>query len=302
MSEVKEQIRVIIDERERALFSYLTPDVNLTYSIATINVGDFQIVKNDKIVAVIERKTLKDYAASIKDGRTGNLVKLTEARELTNCQIFYIIEGPMRPQDTTRFGGMPYKSIRNSITRLMIMHDVHVLHTKGPEDTIAELVHLCGIYAEVPITGGSLEPLASIKKSDEQKLIDARSRAWATVAGISVRTGYLLSQQYTLSQLLGGNLDLSEFILPSGRKMTATAISAAHTPFIKLVLAECPGLSDTTAAFILQDGPVVEVSGDIYTCVDLSKRLKTEKMKVGKKLAIKIKQFLDELTVIKASE
>ena len=61
--------------------------------ISNLSIGDYQILLDNKLFIIIERKTITDYASSIKDGRyTEQSFRLSQL-PINNHNIFYIIEG-----------------------------------------------------------------------------------------------------------------------------------------------------------------------------------------------------------------
>ncbi len=61
-------LKIKIDHRERDLIPFFTKD-NITIEETNLDIGDIQFYKDDSILIIIERKTLSDLSASIKDGR-----------------------------------------------------------------------------------------------------------------------------------------------------------------------------------------------------------------------------------------
>ena len=60
-------MQFIIDNREKELKDYFKNNDNIKFE--NLDIGDIVIKDNDKIIMMIERKTLEDLSASIKDGR-----------------------------------------------------------------------------------------------------------------------------------------------------------------------------------------------------------------------------------------
>ncbi len=65
---VLSNLKIKIDHRERDLIPFFTKD-NITIEETNLDIGDIQFYKDDSILIIIERKTLSDLSASIKDGR-----------------------------------------------------------------------------------------------------------------------------------------------------------------------------------------------------------------------------------------
>lgn len=116
---------------------------SITCSVKQVAVGDYMISVDDAVVAVFERKTLKDYGASFKDNRHANKAKLLNARNLSGCQIYYIIEGPLNPDYETEYAGIKYKNIIASIHDLMIKDGIFIIRTQDGHHTARELRMFC---------------------------------------------------------------------------------------------------------------------------------------------------------------
>lgn len=145
------EITITIDNREDYLKANVilsSPDsINIKYE--NLDIADVIISINDKVVCAIERKTIVDLAASIKDGR----YKDQKARLLSTfdtSQIYYLIEGSFDYSVCNSVGnsvgkhvgnsmvhiaGINKKAIISSIINTMIRDNIKVIHTKNIEDT-----------------------------------------------------------------------------------------------------------------------------------------------------------------------
>ena len=61
-------MNIIIDNRENDLIKLLNKN-KYNFTTSNLDVGDIQYKNDDKIIYIIERKTVNDLGASIKDGR-----------------------------------------------------------------------------------------------------------------------------------------------------------------------------------------------------------------------------------------
>lgn len=151
-------IYLIVDTRERFLHKLIQDtfiENNIHFEVKQINTGDYLICEHVgnsiEILACIERKTLKDYAASFKDGRYSNTNKMLDLRETTNCQLYYFVEGQVFLAPTTRIAGIPYKSIVNSTIHQMIRDNIHTVRTKDEQGTVDTLVEFIRSYEKIDI-------------------------------------------------------------------------------------------------------------------------------------------------------
>ena len=61
-------MELVIDKREHAILEKL-PENGTTIKSEQLHLGDIQLKYNEQVKLIIERKSLKDLIASIKDGR-----------------------------------------------------------------------------------------------------------------------------------------------------------------------------------------------------------------------------------------
>lgn len=162
-------IQLIIDDRERSLFSHFTHELaGINYKIQRINVGDFAIVDTEtgQILAVFERKTHEDFAASIKDGRHANKNKMLALRESTGCRVIYICEGALNPNPAKRFGKISFAHIESAIIHLMIRDNIQVIYPSGTLETVRMLrrwvISLQNLVAKTDIPDISEDKIAEI--------------------------------------------------------------------------------------------------------------------------------------------
>src|SRR6185437_4818248 len=106
----------------------LNPNIgggNISFKIKRLTVGDYCILIKDKedsnrtiLAMIIERKTWKDLAASIKDERIKRQQKnMMEAKTKKNCHALYIIEGKFSYGDETKVKNILFKSLHTTIRR-----------------------------------------------------------------------------------------------------------------------------------------------------------------------------------------
>ena len=89
-------MNIKIDYREKELINLIkekNENKDLNILVENLSLGDIIIEKNDKEIIIIERKTLNDLAASIKDGRYNEQSLRLNAENISNHNIIYLIEG-----------------------------------------------------------------------------------------------------------------------------------------------------------------------------------------------------------------
>lgn len=205
-----------------------------------IPVGDFLVCRDAAVLACFERKTLRDFGASMADGRIDNVQKMLDLRRRTGCRLFLVVEGPAFPAPTTRFARVPYAAIRETCVRLAVAHDVHVVVSRNADDTAA----LLGLYArmldaEMPVTGGDAKatpaadtpatksaatsatdmpadmptaPPAALQVTDlDRQTVVAKM--WSRVGGISYSAGKrIYDAGFSVADVAGGALPPSAIV------------------------------------------------------------------------------------------
>jgi len=199
--------KLFIDVREqkiKKLFETTTlhniPEIN--YECVALDLGDFIIKNNDNIILIIERKSINDLRASIKDGRH----KEQKARLLSNyplSKIMYIIEGHIDPiihDENIIYGAMLNTQFRDS---LMIVRTFNTIETHK---------YLCYLYKKVinkpeffssiisdESNGGSQVPYEQtikLKKKDNMTPELCQLLQLAQIPGISVNISKVIFAKY----------------------------------------------------------------------------------------------------------
>jgi len=108
------------------------------FALRRLDVGDYVIGPVEGRIAVFERKTAADFAASLKDGRADNFEKMIayrksapEREECAEVFLGLILEGP---RDTG--GGVPWDCVESKIYHLAIRDNIHHFATSGPKATL----------------------------------------------------------------------------------------------------------------------------------------------------------------------
>jgi hypothetical protein len=143
-------MNIIIDDRESAVIPFINiqkkANPGITSEVKRINIGDYALCHGSNIKAIIERKTWRDLAASIRDGRKKNVNKLIKLRSQTNCKIIYLIEGNATPTVNRSYGRIPYKVLISHLNHLIFRDDIHIIYSKDQEYTAYKLFELCNNY------------------------------------------------------------------------------------------------------------------------------------------------------------
>ena len=138
-------MRLIIDTREHDLINLceviISNDPNYTtMETETLPIGDI-LIKTDegKDVLIVERKSLKDLLASIKDGRYEEQShRLKNASGFAPHNVFYIIEGMFSTLRTP----LEKKLIISAMTSLAYFKGFSVIRTSGLQETADVLIQM----------------------------------------------------------------------------------------------------------------------------------------------------------------
>ena len=91
-------MQLILDERETHIIDRMrvlqNSDPNISFSHQVLPLGDMSIIHEEKEIYLVERKTMSDLLASIKDGRYEEQShRFAHSTNLERHHIIYIIEG-----------------------------------------------------------------------------------------------------------------------------------------------------------------------------------------------------------------
>lgn len=138
-------MRLIIDNREHGLYEKCELIISndpgyVTIETQVLQIGDI-LVKTDegKDVMIVERKTLTDLLASIKDGRYEEQShRLKNASGFPSHNVVYIIEGMFSTLRTI----MEKKLIISAMASLNYFKGFSVIRTSGIQETAETLIYM----------------------------------------------------------------------------------------------------------------------------------------------------------------
>ena len=130
-----------VDYRERRLFEPLLPDAEFI----NLDAGDFHIVRDDELMMVVERKTLADLAASLKDGRYAEQkVRMTAMVGGDARRLAIVVEGTLfgpEPSDTL-VEGVSLGALRTLVLHAQHRDGVAVYNVHDAAGTAALVAHM----------------------------------------------------------------------------------------------------------------------------------------------------------------
>lgn len=266
---------LIADTRERHVLRHEKELESVNLEIKQITTGDYVVVNPAGVIlAVIERKSLEDFAASIKDGRCQNIKNLIKLQKSVGCRIIYIIEGPEFPSPTDCFGNIPYRIIESSIFHLMIRDNVSILQTRdslGTAKLLARFVASMDTLSKKMIEPEPISPaqpveynelLALLTHKHEKSQHEIVREMWSRFPGITVESADDYIKHWTIADIVCGKIshvDINNLKMASGKKMNKKA-AASLTHIAKNVeinlLSKVPGISPAIAIELINKTPL----------------------------------------------
>lgn len=141
MKKVKWEIAC--DKGREVPIRYLEEHSTYPLIIKTLTTGDYAILCNGCIKIIIERKTWKDLADTLKDPkRKANHQKLLNLREECGCSIVYLIEGTFNPSTTRTINKVPYDNLEAYLDHVMIRDNCQVIQCYNSEESAKRIIRL----------------------------------------------------------------------------------------------------------------------------------------------------------------
>ena len=189
-------IKLIIDNREKFIINIIS-NKNIEFTLENLNLGDIHFYYDDKLVLLIERKTMADLASSIKDGRhREQKFRLKSQKEI--CKVLYLYEGT--PTDF-KFQKVNKDTIISAINNTFIRDGFYVKETKDLNETLDFILQMYNKINDL----GTKKLLNNDNKQNEQ-YIDFIKMKKNTLN--DTKTSYIMQ----LSQIPGVSKTIAESI------------------------------------------------------------------------------------------
>jgi len=291
-------MKLIVDSREHKMIEYIRGQtrivfgkVDISIEIATIPAGDFAICRcmsadatnitnfagivdgascGDQVLAILERKTLADYSASIVDKRMDNIEGMLKARAMSGCDLYVLIEEnstdtPIRElavrcnmaklirkpaEHATNIGRLPGINVLNSIQHLQTRDKIFVDYTLNINGTFLKLLSLCDSYRDQSVSVGSkairggltsghiFNQIAEGRKLSDSEILE---RMFIVIPGIT-DSNISLFRGMSFGELVRGEFGMRP--IPTRARNEAARIFDKHIEKMLLVI---PGI---TAAYL----------------------------------------------------
>jgi len=243
---------LLVDNREKNVI----PFINYPYKLKTLLVGDYQVINNDKIVACFERKTYKDFVASIYDGRHLNYEKMTILHKNTNCKLYLIIEG--KPSKV--ICRMSYKNVIKELDNILINTNIQIFYTDNIIDTINRIKYYMDNTINV-ITDININSTINIKSyirldiNSEVKLSDNSIMCyiWTRLPKITNNIALSLICNVSIYEVLTNKEIIKTIKLNTGKQLSYKVVNVLNNlnKYSDKLLSAINGISKNTAELLL---------------------------------------------------
>lgn len=143
------KIKLFIDHRELKLIDILKGRNELANVLTTgnLDIGDIKIT-NDKYELIIERKTLDDMIASIKDNRykEQKMRMLSYQNNRQYCKIIYLLEGT----ELSRYYQKDETTLVGSIISVMLRDNIPIYRSLNLKDSVLFILRLMSRLSKNP--------------------------------------------------------------------------------------------------------------------------------------------------------
>jgi ERCC4-type nuclease len=243
-------MQLIIDNREHALIDscnkYLATINNKStiIEIQTLDLGDAIIKRTGVDILVIERKTISDLLASIKDGRYEEQShRLANASGVPTHHVIYIIEGFL-----SSVNAFEKKVVLSTLTSLNVFKGFSIMRTANVHETAELLINMCDKIGRDYQKGRI--PRAFLKDS----VIDSVSTNMDVPTGVpttvlaAVPTTVPTGVPTTVLAAVPTTVPIDSYssVVKKVKKENLTSANMAE-----IILCQIPGISSKTASVII---------------------------------------------------
>lgn len=164
----------------------------LNYEVVTKNLelGDF-VLRNaeNNILVIIERKSLNDLLASVKDSRYYEQCNRLKDLEFPSNKIYFIIEGNL---DKLSKNSVEYKTVYSCIFSISYKNGFSILFTKDLDDTIKMLYEFINRIVKYENEPKKENTVSHLIKKQSIKSDTIGSNMLSLIPGISLNTSKVI--------------------------------------------------------------------------------------------------------------
>ena len=219
---------IIVDSREHACIESFK-NQNISYTIETLDIGDFWIVdKEKKPLIIIERKRIDDFSSSLSSGRLHEQkYRLLHNKETAGAKIAYILEGNLvyENQKIKNKSAKPVYSAIWSITfgkNIDLFQTRNAFHTCMCIDSICRKIRKRGQFWDAVSTNESYGKILSSKKKNNDNPKQCATEMICCIRGVSHSIATLLLDEFKNVPLLCTSIQEGTFKERSKNLQTTT--------------------------------------------------------------------------------
>lgn len=249
-------MKIIIDERETALYDLCPKTGKIAIEKKVLNLGDIIFTNDDEssIYVVIERKSFRDLLASIKDGRYAE-----QSYRLSNCfpethNTIYLLEGMFStlPREEDK------KLVISCMASLNYFKGFSVMRTVSISETAQHIVYMAE-KIDKEIKSGKTAKYSSIKSQiistiSENKMINVEVESNEGISNGVPSNGVPLNEVPS-NGVPSNGVQLNTAPLPTDYCGVVKASKKANITkdnIGQMILMQIPGISSVTAIEIMR--------------------------------------------------
>lgn len=211
-------LEIIIDNRESKIIQNINND--LKFEKKNLDIGDI-IIKNDNIILIIERKTLSDLWASIKDGRyKEQKIRLIDYKNKnTNVYLCYLIENDDFKISIDILNGFKINSMFRD--NIYIVETSNILHTVS---IIEKIIKNFNKFSYNFIENNNYDSNIKTKKGDNLTKDICYINQLSQIPGISKKIAQFIASHYPSFTLLIDHLKENSYNILADLKINGRKI------------------------------------------------------------------------------
>ena len=204
-------MKIIIDNREHAFIKLIKASsdnygFNFNIEISKLDIGDILIQDNcGNDILIIERKTVNDLAASIRDGRYKEQSYRLNGHSLHNHNIIYLIEGNISSY-SNKYTKIKSKSLYSSLFSLNYFKGFSILRTNSINESVDTILFMVdklsrenkdGYYSKTS-NCNEIQYTEVVKKVKKDNITNENigSILLSQIPGVSVKTACIIMEKY----------------------------------------------------------------------------------------------------------
>jgi ERCC4-type nuclease len=196
-----------IDNREKKLHEQFKSSIKTSYEIVfeNLDVGDFQLWKEEICVFLIERKTIADMYASFRDGRYRE--QKIRFLEFPSEKKAYLIEGNV--EDKKHKGKFKDDYLQLMLFRMEFLHKVPVIVQENADKSVEWINQLCNYVVKKQDEfivekkeNGEKEYTVQMQKKKNMTPLLCLQLYLQQIPGISLKTAKVITEKYCTFEML----------------------------------------------------------------------------------------------------